>query len=136
MDTTEWGRKLESSAIKQAFNRAATTIPMFTKSASISTSKNAVTMVTPSSTTTINDQERVVITWNTLTGMNTIGTLEIAPNDNPSLPLIRRVAYTGGARWIINNHPDTSTGSWRPTPYSITVHSFVDGTLTLSEPTS
>lgn len=139
MTTEKWISELEaeSKALKQGFDRSASNMSVFTKTVSITTTKNAITITEPGGfTTTSNDQERIVVTFNTKNGSNTIAKLEFTTSSS-YMPIKRLTTYSGGARWILSNNPMTDgSGNWIETTYNLTVQSFLDGTLTASEATS
>lgn len=74
------------------------------------------------------DNEAVVVTLETTAGTNTLAILELTTNGT-YMPVIRRVPYTGGARWVVTAPPRYSGGNWQPTTYNFTVQTLVDGTL-------
>lgn len=127
----------ESKALKKVFDRAATTMPVYSKTASITTTKNSITLNFPGSPpSTFEDQERIVVTFNSSTGANTIAKLEMTCSST-FMPIKRQNTFSGGAQWIVTNTPSRDgSNNWIPTTYTFTVQSLVDGTLTLSEATS
>lgn len=139
MNTERWIAKLEaeSKALKQVFDRSATSLPVFTKIATFNTTKNLITTVIPGyGPFTQEDQERVVVTFNTTNGSNTIGKLEISTS-NQYLPVKRLRIFSGGCQWVVTNSPNKdSSGNWLSTSYNFTVQSFVDGSITVTEATS
>jgi hypothetical protein len=139
MNTEKWLKQLEdeSKALKQVFDRSALSMTIFTKTASISTSQNKITVTYPDgSTDSFNDQERIVVTFNTKTGANTLAKLEYTTT-SPFIPIKRLQTYSGGARWMLSNNPNiNNSGQWTSAKYDITVQSFLDGTLSVAEATS
>lgn len=124
----------ESKALKATFERAATTITLFTNGITHTTTQNQMTVVTSGGTYYQNDPERVIVTFNTNTGANTIAKLEIA-TDNTDLPVVRRLPYSGGAQWSVCAGTK-NTSPWQPTNYTFTVQSLMDGALSAAEATS
>lgn len=139
MKTEEWLAKLEAEnkALKQVFDRAATSMTVYTKSVSITTTKNSITITTPGSPpSTLEDQERLIVTFNTLTGANTIAKLEISCSST-YIPIKRLRPYSGGAQWMVTNSPNRDGSfNWISTTYTFTVQSFLDGTLSVGEASS
>lgn len=117
--------KRELQALKATFLASATQINLFTKTTSFDTKKNSVTV----SGFTYEDQERVVVTFTTTEGVNTLAKLEISGNYD-LLPYVRRVPYANGARWVVSNAAKMPGGSWTATHYDFTIQSLVNGTAT------
>jgi len=125
----------ESKAMKAAFERSAAQIPIFTKTVRHSTSQNRITLKYPGGGTSYNgDPESVIVTFNTNSGINTLAKLE-ATTDNSRLPLVRRVPFSGGARWSVTANPkgDFDGNNWSPTNYTFTVQAASEGTLTTED---
>ena len=125
----------EINALKVAFSQSAVTMPIFTKTVYLQTTKNELNYKYSYQGITYEynqfASERVMVTFATSRGSNTIATLEINANNNAASPVIQRVNYPGGARWIVTGQPYFPTyPNWAPTEYTFTVHSMVDGTLT------
>lgn len=120
----------EADALKVAFEMSAMTIPVKTKELTFNTSKNSVTITIPGQQpVTYADYERTILTFTTNLGQNTIAQLELTTNGNYP-PVVRRLAYNGGARWMIMGGPRfDGGGNWAATTYNFTVHSAIDGTL-------
>lgn len=137
MNTETWLRKLESEskALKVASQRSASNLPIYTRSINFATSRNAITINTPGGTTTQNDPERVIVTYATTNGANTIAKLEMTNDNTNGIIVIHRIPYSGGARWSITNGSKDPV-TFTPTNYTFTVQSMIDGTLTASEMTS
>lgn len=139
MKTTEqWVEDLESEskALKQSFQRTATSLVVFTKRASISTTRNRATRVSSGWSYEADDQERVIVALSTNNGANSLAKLELTTSAQ-SLPVKRLRIFNGGAQWVLTNSPQyDSGGNWIPTRYDFTVQTFVDGTLTAAEATS
>lgn len=138
MSTEEWVAKLESesAAMKQGFARPATSIDVLSRTVLYSTVKNAITFTyTGGSTQVVNDPERFIVTYTTLTGANTLAKLEISTDQtSPSLK-VRRIPYSGGARWsVVMNSRDYAT--WATTNCVITIQALLDGNITINEVTS
>lgn len=117
----------ELKAMKVAFERSATKTNLITKPISFNTKENLITL-SGQYPFSQDDLERVVVTLSTSSGANTIAKLEISGNYD-TLPTVRRVPFSGGARWVVTNSPRQSGGSWTPTTYNFTVHSLVNGTI-------
>ena len=78
-----------------------------------------------------------MVTFDTSRGSNTIATLEISVDNTSASPIVQRVNYSGGARWIVTGQPYIpSYPNWLPTTYTFTVHSMVDGIITAENMTS
>lgn len=118
----------EYHALKQAFEKNATQITLITKKLSYSSARNACSWSGQGFSFNYDDNERIVVTFSTNSGANTLAKLEIS-GDYTILPQVRRVPYSGGARWIVANAPRTSGGNWQTTSYNFTVQSLVNGTL-------
>lgn len=119
----------EYHALKQAFQASTTKINLMTKTLQFSTSKNTCNYSGGGISFNYEDNERVIVTLTTASGVNTLANLEISGNyDQP--PVVRRVPYSGGARWVVSNAPRQSGGNWAPTTYNFTVQTLINGTLT------
>lgn len=132
----QWLSRLEDEgkSLKQGFERSATSMELFTRTATHSTSRNPITLTDQFGSYTHSDPERVIVTFNTNSGANTLAKLELSTN-NPSMPVVRRLPFSGGARWSVTaSTRDSST--WVPTNYSFTVHALIDGIITTSETSS
>lgn len=129
MDTSGKLRNIrrELQAQKSAFERGASTLNLYTKTLTYSTKKNACRWQDSGSTFNYEDNERVIVTLTTTSGANTLAKLELTGNYS-TLPMVRRVPYSGGARWIVATSPRYS-GGWQPTDYTFTVQTLVNGTL-------
>lgn len=114
----------EAQAMKVAFERSATAVALITKTTSFQTKKNLVT----EDGFSYEDLERVVVTLAGSEGANTIAKLEVA-GDYDTVPIVRRVPFSGGARWVVTTAAKYSGGAWAPTTYQFTVHSLVRGEL-------
>ena len=115
-------------ALKMAFEAAATNVKLTTKTLTYTTSKNACHWSDSGFNFDYEDNERVVVTLATSSGANTLAKLEISGNYT-ELPIVRRVPYSGGARWIVSNAYRISGGAWAATTYNFTVQTLVNGTL-------
>lgn len=136
MTTEQWLSSLEneSKALKQGFERSATTIPLFTKSTNFSTSRNALNLSFSGGSVVVSDPERVIVTFNTSNSLNTLAKLEIQTDSN-RLPLVRRLPYSGGARWSVTAGTKNDS-TWETTNYLFVVQSFIDGEISITEGTS
>lgn len=127
----------EIKAIKVGFERTALTMPIFTKSTSITTTQNKLEY----DYTWGGQQfkygqfgvERLMVTFVSSRGSNTIASLEVKANNIEASPRIQRINYNGGARWVIVGQPNVVYPNWYSTTYDIVVHSMVDGALTVEE---
>lgn len=118
----------EFHALKQAYQATATKVNLVTLPLNYSTKRNACNYAGGGINFNYDDNERVVITLTTAAGVNTLANLEISGNyDQP--PIIRRVPYSGGARWIVSNAPKQSGGNWTATNYQFAVQTLVNGAL-------
>jgi len=124
--------RMEVQAQKIAFQRAATKLNLYTKTITFNTKKNACTWTetNPPFTFDYEDNERVVVTLTTPSGVNTLANLELVGNYD-TLPTVERVPYSGGARWHVTTSPryNWDDHTWLPTTYTFTVQTLVNGTL-------
>lgn len=120
----------EYQALKQAFQASATRLDLSTSKLNFSTKENACVYQDAYGSFNYSENERVVVTLNCDSGANTLANLEIT-TDGLSLPVVRRIPYSGGARWIVSSAPnvDLTTYGWKTTNYQFTVNSMVKGTL-------
>lgn len=137
MDTERWIAKLEAEekALKQAFQQSALKLDVITKNATFSPSRNAITTTYSGGSSTTNDVERFIVTFNTSSGSNTLATLELS-TDSTFLPRVRRLPHTGGVKWMVTAESKDRFGTWSPTNYVATVESVVDGSISFSEVSS
>lgn len=113
---------------KAAFSRAATQLNLYTKTLSFQTSANNCRYSGGGIAFNYEDNERVVVTLTTSAGAKTLAKLEVsADSDTP--PIVRRVPYANGARWIVSNAPKQSGGSWASTHYTFAVQTLLNGAL-------
>lgn len=130
-------KKLEEEirAQKTAFEKMGTQMPVFTKSVDFSTLANPMRIDygDGSEPYEFDGNERVVVTYATSRGSNTLATLEMTIDGFRNSLKVKRVPYTGGARWIVYNTPTYAEvgGNYQrvATNYTFTVQSAVDGTL-------
>jgi len=137
MSTELWLKRLEveSKALKAAYQRSASSIPIYSHPINFNTARNQVTINYTGGSSVQNDPERVIVTYATSTGSNTIAKLEVVTDNSAGIIVIRRVPYVGGARWsITQNSKDPSV--FTTTNYTFTVRSMIDGTLSAAEMTS
>mgnify|MGYP006908799114 CR=1 FL=1 len=120
--------KREVRALKVAFQQSATKINLYTKTLNFSTSENLCTQTQDGYSFSYADQERVVVTLSTSSGTNTLAQLEVSGNYNQA-PIVRRIPYSGGARWIVSNAPKLSGLNWSSTTYNFAVQTLVNGTI-------
>lgn len=119
----------ECSALKQSFEVAGTTLPLTTESINFSTSENKCRRSGGGLDYESAELERIVVTLTTTSGVNTIAKLEVACSGDT--PNVRRVPYSGGARWIVSGAPPLDNNSnWHSTAYTFVAQTLVAGTLT------
>lgn len=119
----------EARALKIASEQSATNLPVYTDELEFSTSRNELTTTYASGSSYTEDGiERVLISFDTKNGANTIAALELETN-SPHAPIIQRVTYSGGAQWLISAQPNIVDGEWQPTVYKIQIVSLVTGSL-------
>ena len=130
----------EIDAMKTSFEQAASTMPIFTKTAYLTTTQNLLeyeyTYQGSDLKYTMNAPERVEVKFDTSRGSNTIATLEIEVNNTKASPVVQRVEYSGGAKWIVTGQPNMVYPNWYATEYTFTVHSMVDGILSVENMSS
>lgn len=135
MSTEKELKKLEDeiTAQKAVFEKMAAQLPVYTKSVNFKTKANPMHMDQGGSSYNFDGNERVVVTFATDRGSNTVATLEMTVTGFTSDLKVKRVPYTGGARWIVYNTPTYGQvgGTWQriDTIYDFTVQSAVSGTL-------
>lgn len=126
-------KKLEDeiAAQKATFEKMATQLPVYTKSINFTTKANPMKIVYPGGTEyKFDGNERVVVTFATNRGSNTIATLEMTTDAFKSDLKFKRVPYSGGARWIVYNMANfDGQGNRIDTHYNFTVQSAIDGAL-------
>jgi len=127
----------EAAALKAAFVRSATTMPIYTKTAQIATTQNLIRYQFDYEGQHVDYEatgsERIVVTLRTPNAINTIAKLEVATNYVNAKPTVRRIPYAGGARWIVMGMSNGGGSNWQSTTYNISVLTMVDGTLTVEE---
>lgn len=134
MSVEAWLSRLEkeSDALKQTFLRSATSLKVITNTLTYQTVRNAITIVFSGGSNVFNDPERFIVTFDTFTGSNTIARLEMSTDQQYPFVKVRRLPYSGGARWsVVMNSRDYAT--WTTTNCQISIHSLVDGSITVSE---
>lgn len=126
-------KKLEDEIIAQkaVYEKMATQMPVFTKSVNFTTKANPMVIdYGGGSTYSFDGNERVMVTFATSRGSNTIAALEMTLDGITADLKVKRIPYTGGARWIVYNMPNYDGGGNRiDTHYTFTVQSAIDGTL-------
>lgn len=132
MNTDTWLTRLdtESKALKVAFDRNANSLLLKTNSISYQTVRNQITLNYNGGSSQEDDPERVILTFNTSSGANTIAKLELTVDNVYARPYVRRLPYSGGARWQITITPKSP---YAPTNVEFTVLSLVDGLLSTGE---
>ena len=111
-------KKLEDEieAQKAAYEKMAIQMPIFTKSINFTTSANPMNIRYPDNTNySFDGNERVIVTFTTSRGSNTLATLELT-SDAIKAVVYDMPNYDGGGNRI-------------DTHYNFTVQSAVDGTL-------
>lgn len=132
----------EGNALDVAYERQGSTIPVYSSNKVIhSTAENKITMTyTKYPTATIDDPERMVVTYDTETGVNTLAALEIDvenPSSTGTWPIWRRIPYSGGAQWIVEIPVQYDANYARiATVLDFVVQAMVPGTLTVTDATS
>ncbi len=121
----------EIAAQKATYEKMALQMPVFTKSVDFTTSANPMHIDYGGGTTyNFEGNERVVVTFDTARGSNTLATLEMTSDGVMADLKVKRVPYTGGARWVVYSMPNYDSGGNRiDTHYTFTVQSAVDGML-------
>lgn len=129
-------KKLEEEirAQKTAFEKMGLQMPVFTKSVNFSTLANPMKIdYGGGDVYEFDGNERVIVTYATSRGSNTLATLEMTIDGLTANLKVKRVPYAGGSRWIIYNTPTYAEvgGNYQrvATNYTFTVRSAVDGTL-------
>lgn len=81
-------------------------------------------------------RERFVVTFNCNGGINTFASLELTPIGVNNIPIvwIKKVPYSGGARWIVlvwanGTYDEYGDYTWKPNRFKIAVQSAMPGTL-------
>lgn len=138
--------KLESEgkALDVSFERDASIIPFTTKSGSHTTAENKYTYTFTSakggSSFSVDGYERTLVTFDTIDGSNTLATLEIDilnSSNSGTWPMVRRIPYSGGARWLVTITPNLDANYNRiPTNINFSVNSMAPGTLTIGDMSS
>lgn len=125
----------EAQALKASFEQQASQIPVFTNEAEIATTPNLCHYVYPvpeagqQADYEVYEYERIMVTYDTTSGIDTIATIEV-DSDRDVPPKIRRINHAGGARWIISNSANLENGSdWKATNYKIVIHAIADGVI-------
>lgn len=135
MSTEAWLAKLEeeSRALKASFERSANSLLLKTQNIAYQTIRNQVTVSYPGGSYVQDDAERVILTLNTASGINTIAKLELSVDNVYARPYVRRLPYAGGARWSITCAPKSP---YSPTNITFVVRSMTEGTLSVAEVSS
>lgn len=141
MKTEQWIQKLEneSKALKASFERSANSIPIITKTASFTTSANDITTNYPGFPGYPQPgPERVIVTFDTVTGTETLAVLEMTHDYTDGFqPVVRMVPYSNGAKWIVTNDADyLGDGATKRVAYNFVVLSLIDGAVSVAETTS
>lgn len=142
----------EIKALKASYEQLAAEMPMYKSEITFTTSINRIEYTSPAIDPTKWESiialprlsqnvacgvEPIIVTFECSGGINTFATLEIGDVDVTSGVLAmttRRIAYSGGARWLVTVSPNVtleSSGwySWRPTILKFVVRSAVAGNL-------
>ena len=125
--TEQWLDRIENElrAQKAAYERSATSLPVYSKQADITTTPNTITATYPGGTYTVNNANRIVVTYRTNYDKPVNATLEIGASTSAS-PTVRRVPYNAGARWVV-------LVMEAGIHVNVMVHATMDGALTLEE---
>ena len=120
----------ELKALKTTFNRASSSLQIYVNLLHFETTTDEVVITGPDAATYYG-AERVELTLDAIGGVNALAVVEMTGNYNSGViyrpPIVRRVPYNGGAKWIIESWP---FGDGTPIKYDFTVVSNVDGNLT------
>lgn len=120
----------EIKAQKAAYEKMALQMPTFTTSVDFTTLANPMSIDQGSGAYNFDGNERVVVTFTTSRGSNTLAVLEMISDGLKADLKVKRIPYTGGARWIVYDLPNFDSGGNRiDTHYTFTVQSAVEGTL-------
>lgn len=142
----------EIKAIKASFEQSAAQMPMYSSEITFTTSMNMVRYTHPPinplewatlvSLPNIDQNtscgvEPIIVTFTCDKGINTFANLEILvieSLDGLFVTTVRRIPYSGGARWLVTaqpNHEYKQDGyvEWHPTKLKFVVKSAVTGTL-------
>ena len=135
MSTDEWIAKLEaeSKALKVSFDRSANSLLLKSQSLDYQTVRNQITINTSNGSFVVDDAERVLLTFDTISGVNTIAKLELSTDNRLARPYVRRLPYSGGARWSITC---AARNPYAPTNITFTVRSMIEGILSVAEVSS
>jgi len=135
MSTEEWLTKLEAEdkALKVAFDRSANSLLLKTHSINYQTVRNQTTINYPGGSFVQDDAERAILTFNTTSGVNTIAKLELTTDSVYARPYVRRLPYSGGARWSITC---AARVPYAPINIVFTVRALAEGTLSTAEVSS
>lgn len=135
-NTEKLFRKLEEevAAQKATYDKQASQLPVFTKSTTFTTKENSITLTPveyPEYAYTTQGSERVVVTFNTSSGADTLAVLEVESDNTDMLDFdVKRVPFSGGAKWYVSAVPRYDENYNRlDTHYTFMVHSIMDGTL-------
>ena len=125
--TEQWLDRIENElrAQKAACERSATSLPVYSKQAGITTTPNTITATYPGGTYTVNNANRIVVTYRTNYDKPVNATLEVGTSTSAS-PTVRRVPYNAGARWVV-------LVMEAGIHVNVMVHATMDGALTLEE---
>lgn len=119
----------EIDAQKATFEKTAYQMPVFTNSIEFKTSANKITMDQGAGPFSFDGNERVLVTFDTARGSNTLAVLEMTSDSILADLKVKRIPYSGGARWVVYDMPNYDDGTRIDTHYTFTVQSAVDGTL-------
>lgn len=118
----------EIAAQKTVFEKMALQMPIFTTSTEFTTLANPMTIdYGTGSPYTFDGNERVLVTFATSRGSNTLATLEMTSDGLMTSLKVKRIPYTGGARWVVYDMPNYVDGNRVDTHYTFTVQSAVEG---------
>lgn len=113
----------EANAQKQAFERAAYSLDLYTTQKTATIPYNhieASNCAVINNTTGANPSRNALVTFNTYSGIDVVAKIE---------PYGRRLPYSGGAQWIVPSSGGEESGSGRE--LTVTVYSTAPGELTV-----
>lgn len=125
----------EINAIKVAYQRVGSNLPVFTKYGEANTIANKCHYEFSYGGQSFNfdewNIEVVEVIFTTTSGANTLATIEVA-TDNPGKSVfVKRKTFSGGAKWRVYVYPNGAGYAWRSTKVNVQVHSVIDGSISV-----
>lgn len=123
----------EVKALKTIYAKNATNLPTFEKYLRFSTSENKCTQEERGNSYSYSGNERVIVEFRTVNGLNTIADLEFdwSQGGDTTMPKCHRIPFNGGVAWEVSAQANRDSNyNWVTTTYDFNVNSVVDGTLT------